>query len=107
MDVVVDNVGAPTLMLSLRAARKGGRILTVGNTGGPRFEFDNRYMFSKHLALIGSTMGTLADFRTVMSLVFAGHFQAPIDSVFPLAQIRTAHAKMDSGEIFGKIVLVP
>jgi len=107
VDVVVDNVGAPTMMFSLRAARKGGRILTVGNTGGPRFEFDNRYMFSKHLSLIGSTMGTLDDFKTVMRLVFSGRFQAPIDSTFPLAQIRAAHEKMETGELFGKIVLVP
>ena len=73
VDVVVDNVGAGTLPLSLRAARKGGRILTVGNTGGPRFEFDNRYMFTKHLTYIGSTMGTRADFAQVMALIFAGN----------------------------------
>lgn len=107
VDVVVDNVGAPTLMTSLRAARKGGRVLTVGNTGGPRFEFDNRYVFSRHLSLVGSTMGTLADFREVMALVFAGRFQAPIDSVFALAEVRAAHAKLDRGDVFGKIVLVP
>ena len=107
VDVVVDNVGAATMMSSLRAARKGGRVLTVGNTAGPKFEFDNRYLFAKHLSLIGSTMGTLADFAQVMSLVFAGKFRAPIDSVFPLKDICAAHEKMDRGDVFGKIVLTP
>jgi NADPH:quinone reductase-like Zn-dependent oxidoreductase len=59
VDVVVDNVGT-TFMQSLRALRKGGRLLTVGNSGGPDFEIDNRYMFAKHLSIIGSTMSTLA-----------------------------------------------
>ena len=105
VDVVVDNVGAATMMTSFRAVRKGGRVLTVGNTAGPKFEFDNRYMFGKHISLIGSTMGTLDDFRTVMSLVFAGKLHAPLDSVFPLADIRAAHEKMERGDYFGKVVL--
>ena len=107
VDVVVDNVGAGTLPLSQRAVRKGGRILTVGNTGGPKFEFDNRYMFSKHISFIGSTMGTRADFARVMGLVLAGKFTPAIDRTFPLAQARAAHEHMESGDFFGKIILTP
>src|SRR3989338_3104773 len=90
VDVVVDNVGAATMMTSLRAAPKGGRILTVGNTAGPKFEFDNRYMFAKHLSLIGSTMSTRSEFAAVMQLVFAGKLKPVIDSTFPLTDIRQA-----------------
>ncbi len=107
VDVVVDNVGAGTIPLSLRAVRKGGRILTVGNTGGPKFEFDNRYMFSKHIALIGSTMGTRTDFATVMRLVFEGKLMPPIDQTFALKDARLAHEHMEQGEFFGKIILTP
>ncbi len=107
VDVVVDNVGAGTLPLSLRAARKGGRILTVGNTGGPKFEFDNRYMFTKHLTYIGSTMGTQADFMQVMSLIFAGQLRPVIDETFALRDARAAHEHMERGEFFGKIILLP
>jgi NADPH:quinone reductase-like Zn-dependent oxidoreductase len=89
----------------LRSARKGGRVLTVGNTAGPRFEFDNRYMFAKHLSLIGSTMSTLAEFATVMGLVFAGRLQPVVDVVLPLSDIRAAHERMDRGDVHGKIVL--
>ncbi len=105
VDVVVDNVGAATMMTSLRCARKGGRILTVGNTAGAKFEFDNRYMFGKHLSLIGSTMSTRADFAAVMGLVFAGKLKPVVDAAFPLSDIRAAHERMERGEVFGKIVL--
>jgi NADPH:quinone reductase-like Zn-dependent oxidoreductase len=107
VDVVVDNVGAGTLPLSLRAARKGARILTVGNTGGPKFEFDNRYMFAKHLTYIGSTMGTRADFAQVMALIFATKLRPVIDEAFALQDARLAHERMEQGEFFGKIVLQP
>jgi NADPH:quinone reductase-like Zn-dependent oxidoreductase len=107
VDVVVDNVGAGTLPLSLRAARKGGRILTVGNTGGPTFEFDNRYMFAKHLTYIGSTMGTRTDFVEVMSLIFAGQLMPVLDQTFALQDARAAHERMEQGEFFGKIILTP
>lgn len=104
VDVVVDNVGT-TFPLSFRAARKGGRILTVGNTGGAVFEIDNRYIFSKHLSLIGSTMGTLQDFGRVMALVFAGRLAVPVDRVYPLAEARQAQETLAAGEQLGKIVL--
>lgn len=107
VDVVVDNVGAATMFGSLRAVRKGGRVLTVGNTSGPKFEFDNRYMFGKHITLIGSTMSNRADFSAAMQLVFQGRFSAPIDSAFPLADARAAHERMERGDVFGKIVLIP
>jgi NADPH:quinone reductase-like Zn-dependent oxidoreductase len=103
----VDNVGAGTLPQSQRAVRKGGRILTVGNTGGPKFEFDNRYMFSKHINLIGSTMGTRADFTRVMGLVLSGKLVPSIATTFPLADARAAHEYMERGEFFGKIILTP
>lgn len=105
VDVVVDNVGAATMMTSLRAARKGGRILTVGNTAGPKFEFDNRYMFAKHLSLLGSTMSTRAEYAAAMNLVFAGKFKPVIDSTFPLSEIRAAHERLERGEVLGKIVV--
>ncbi len=105
VDVVVDNVGAGTLPISQRAVRRGGRILTVGNTGGPKFEFDNRFMFAKHIAQIGSTMGTRADFAKVMSLVFDRKLVVPIDTTYPLKDARAAQIRLQQGENFGKILL--
>ena len=104
VDVVVDNVGT-TFPLSFRSACKGGRILTVGNTGGPKFEIDNRFIFGKHLTIIGSTMGTRSDFNTVMGLVFAGRLQVALDKVFPLAEAAAAHQRLETGQQMGKITL--
>lgn len=104
VDAVVDNVGT-TFMQSLRTLRKGGRLLTVGNTGAPKFEIDNRYIFSKHLSILGSTMGTFKDFADVMALVFAGELKPVVDRSYPLAQAAAAHARMEAGGQMGKIVL--
>ncbi len=104
VDVAVDNVGT-TFMQSLRALRKGGRLLTVGNSGGPKFEFDNRYMFAKHLSIIGSTMSTLAEFREVMDLVTAGNLTPVMDSTFPLKEAARAQQRLEKNENFGKITL--
>jgi NADPH:quinone reductase-like Zn-dependent oxidoreductase len=105
VDVVVDNVGAPTLSLSLRAARKGGRILTVGNSGGAEFALDNRLIFGKHLSILGSTMGTRSEFATVMGLLFQGRLRPVLDRAFPLAEAAAAFARMEAGEQRGKITL--
>lgn len=104
VDVVVDNVGT-TFPLSFRAACKGGRILTVGNTGGSTVEIDNRFIFAKHLSLIGSTMGTQKDFKAVMELVFAGRLKPVLDRSFPLAEARAAQERLEKGEQMGKITL--
>ncbi|MCB8983045.1 MAG: zinc-binding dehydrogenase [Ardenticatenaceae bacterium] len=106
VDVVVDNVGAATYMLSLRALKRGGRLLTVGNTSGPKFEIDNRLMFAKHLRIIGSTMGTSIDYEEVMKLVFNGRLQPIIDTVYPLAEAPAALHHMQEGDFSGKLVLI-
>ncbi|NDJ60143.1 MAG: zinc-binding dehydrogenase [Chloroflexi bacterium] len=105
VDVVVDNVGAATLFDSIRAAAKGGRILIVGNTSGPKVELDLRYLFTKHLTIIGSSMGTTQDYRRVMGLVFDGVLNPVIGARLPLEEIREGHRLLEAGEVFGKIVL--
>lgn len=103
-DIVVDNVGT-TFQQSFRAAGRGGRILTVGNTGSPMVEIDNRYIFGKHLSLIGSTMGTHDDFKTVMELVFIGYLRPIMDRIYPLRDARSAQERLASGAQLGKITL--
>ncbi|OGN75896.1 MAG: hypothetical protein A2X25_01775 [Chloroflexi bacterium GWB2_49_20] len=104
VDVVVDNVGT-TFPQSFRALMKGGRLLTVGNTAGPKFEIDNRLIFGKHLTIIGSTMGTLADFSEVMDLITSHHLVPAIGKIYPLADASEAHAHLESGQNLGKVIL--
>jgi NADPH:quinone reductase-like Zn-dependent oxidoreductase len=104
VDVVVDNVGS-TYLQSFRAARKGGRILNVGNTGGPRVEIDNRYIFGKHLSILGSTMSNRGEFAKVMDLVFRGVLSPVIDRTFPLSETRLAEEYLEQGEQKGKVTI--
>jgi NADPH:quinone reductase-like Zn-dependent oxidoreductase len=77
----------------------------VGNSGGPKFEIDNRYIFAKHLSIIGSTMSTLADFREVMDLVVMGELKPIIDRTYPLPEAGAAQERLWRNENFGKITL--
>jgi len=104
VDVIVDNVGI-TFPQSFRAARKGGRILTVGNTGGAKFEIDNRYIFSKHLTIIGSSMANRKDFSTVMELIYTGKLTPVLDADFPLEKAALAQEYLAQGKQKGKITL--
>lgn len=104
VDMVVDNVGT-TFTQSLRTLRNGGRLVTVGSSGGPKFEFDNRYMFARHLSIIGSTMSTSDDFKEVMDLVVEGKLKPIVDKTFPLKDAAFAQERLWNNENFGKITL--
>lgn len=107
VDVVVDHVGADTWVRSLRATRKGGRILTCGATTGPHPTTDLRHVFYRQLQIIGSTMGSDADFNDVMRCVFRGQLEPVIDQVMPLSEVSRAHQRLEARDVFGKLVLVP
>ena len=105
VDVVVDNVGAATLGQSMRACRIGGRILIVGGTSGYGYELNVAQLFSRHISLIGSTMGPHRDYARIMQQVFAGRIQAVIGARLPLAEARQAQTLLESNAVFGKVVL--
>jgi NADPH:quinone reductase-like Zn-dependent oxidoreductase len=105
VDVVVDNVGQATMFSSIRSVAKGGRILIVGNTSGPKFDLDIRYIFSKQISIIGSTMGSHQDYVRVMNLVFDGKLNPVIGARLSLGDIREAHRLLEAGDVVGKVVL--
>jgi NADPH:quinone reductase-like Zn-dependent oxidoreductase len=105
VDVVVDNVGQATMFGSIRAVKRGGRILVVGNTSGPWMNMDLRYLFAKQISIIGSSMGPTPDFQRVMNLVFDGKLKPVIGRILPLADVVEGHRLLEAGEVFGKVVL--
>jgi NADPH:quinone reductase-like Zn-dependent oxidoreductase len=105
IDVVVDNVGEATFAQSIRACRKGGRIVTCGATTGPDVPVDVRRVFWKQLAILGSTMGDREEFAAMLEVVAAGAIGPVIDRVFPLAETRAAIERLAQARQFGKIVL--
>jgi NADPH:quinone reductase-like Zn-dependent oxidoreductase len=104
-DVVVEHVGEATWQRSLQAARVHGRIAVCGATSGPNPRASLHRIWWKQLTILGSTMGTKADFEGAYELVVSGRARPVIDSVLPLAEARAAHERMESGDHFGKIVL--
>ena len=107
VDVVVDYIGMDTWAKSLRAVRRGGRILTCGATTGPAAETDLRHVFFRQLQILGSTMGSPREFVDVMSCVVRGQLKPVIDRVLPLSEAAAAHRLIERREVFGKLVLVP
>jgi NADPH:quinone reductase-like Zn-dependent oxidoreductase len=107
VDVVLDSVGAPLWEQNVRALAQSGRLVTYGATGGPIASQDLRRVFFKQLSILGSTMGTPAEFRRVMGLVFEGRLNPIIHEVLPLDDARRGHELLESGEVFGKLVIVP
>ena len=105
VDVVLDNVGAPTWAGSIRSLASGGRLVTCGATAGPIGETDIRIVFWRQLRIIGSTMANRKEFRDVMGQLFAGRLRAVIDRTFPLAETASALAVLQKGEQFGKLVV--
>ena len=107
VDVVIDNVGAATIAKSLRAVARGGRIVTVGNTSGHELTIDNRFLFTKQVSLMGSTMGSRQDFIDAMEFLHRMNIKAPIDRVEPLSEGIKMMQYLEEGKQFGKIILRP
>ena len=105
VDVVVEHVGEATWQESLASLAVGGRLVTCGATTGYDGRIDLRYLFSRHLSILGSYMGSKAELYSVLDLVNRGLVKPVIDTVMPLEKASDAHARLEKREQFGKIVL--
>jgi putative PIG3 family NAD(P)H quinone oxidoreductase len=114
-DVILDMVGGDYVLRNYDAAADDGRIVQIATQRGPRAEIDFRLMMAKRLTHTGSMLRhrpvafkadvAAAVHKNVWPL-FEKRTVAPvIDSTFPLARAADAHARMESGAHFGKIVL--
>ncbi|HXN53533.1 MAG TPA: zinc-binding dehydrogenase [Candidatus Acidoferrum sp.] len=106
VDVVFEHVGTATWDDSLASLALAGRLVTCGNTTGYEAKIDLRFLFSRQLSLLGSYMGVKSELHTIMKLVSAGHLKPVVDRMFPLAEAAAAHAYLESGQQFGKVVLI-
>ena len=104
VDVVVDSVGT-TWPDSLRCLRPGGRLVVFGATAGATVELEVRPIYFGQFSILGTTMGSARDFAAVLQAVDAGGWAPVVDSVRPLAEAAAAHARLEAGEHFGKLVL--
>ncbi|MGD2044130.1 MAG: alcohol dehydrogenase catalytic domain-containing protein [Acidimicrobiia bacterium] len=104
-DLVIDNVGPATLKQSMRAAKNGGRIAICGGTSGPKFELTLPVLFFRQLELVGSSMGTHAQFARALNWIRLGKAKSPVAKVFPFSELPDAIRYLEAGEQMGNVAL--
>lgn len=113
VDVVFEHIGGEVIEKSIMLLAKGGRLVTCGATTSFTANIDLRYVYSRHLTLYGSFMGTKSELIEILKFfsneysVWRGtsSFRPVIDCILPLSDARLAHERMESRKHFGKIVL--
>ncbi|MEI7761051.1 MAG: zinc-binding dehydrogenase [Thermoleophilia bacterium] len=103
-DLVIDSIGS-TWPQSLDCLRAGGRVVVFGATGGSEVTLPVRPFYFGQWSLLGTMMGSPADFAGLLGALDSGTWRPVIDSVVPLAEAATALETMASGVHFGKLVL--
>jgi len=107
VDVVFEHVGAATWAKSMQTLAPAGRVVTCGATTGGDVKLDLRFLFFRQQSALGSFMGTLGELHQVLPFVFRGLLKPVIDRLYPLAEIRAAHERLEHKEQFGKVVVIP
>jgi NADPH:quinone reductase len=115
VNVVLDMVGGDYVPRNLACLADDGRHVSIAFQRGGRAEIEISDVMRRRLTVTGSTLRPrpiafktmVADeiARTVWPYAEGGRLKPVIDSVFPLNQAAEAHARMESGEHIGKIVL--
>lgn len=105
VDAVFETVGEATWSHSMKSLKPGGRIVVSGSTSGPNPPADLARLFFTQLSVIGSTMGTIGELRRLVSMLGATGVRPLIDSVYDLKNAKEAFTRMESGDLFGKLVL--
>jgi len=115
INVVLDLVGGPYVKTCVKLMAAKGRMMLVGTVGGGNYELDARFMLSKRLTVRGTVMRARSlDEKILVTRLFSqevvplfarGLLRAPIDSVFKLADIAKAHARLEGNESVGKVVI--
>jgi NADPH:quinone reductase-like Zn-dependent oxidoreductase len=105
VDIVADSVGKAVHLACIKSLARGGTFVTCGNTAGHDATTDLTRIFWNQLSILGSTMGDMAEFREVVSLLRSGALMPVIDRTFAPADAQQAYARLESAEQFGKIVI--
>jgi putative PIG3 family NAD(P)H quinone oxidoreductase len=114
-DVILDMIGGDYIERNYEAAAVEARVVQIAFQGSPKATVDFRRLMLKRLTHTGSTLRarSVADKGAIaraveehaMPLIAAGRVRPVIDSTFPLAQAAAAHARMETSQHIGKIVL--
>jgi zinc-binding alcohol dehydrogenase/oxidoreductase len=104
-NVILDSAGGEGFSALINLAAPGARVVFVGATRGAVKELALQKIFWKQLSLLGSTMGSPADFDAMLKFVAQHRLTPVIDQTFALADAEQALRYMDHAKQFGKITL--
>ena len=106
VDVVIDGTGGPAFKGCFSVLKPAGRLVIYGATAGnPPAGLEMAKLFFRQARIIGSTMGSPAEFAAMLRFVAEHRIEPILDRVFPLDQAVAAHQRLLAAEQFGKIVL--
>jgi NADPH2:quinone reductase len=105
VDLCVDSVGKVLHERCIRSLAQGGTLTTCGTTTGGDPQTLLGDIFWKQLSVLGSSMGSMDEFRQVTALFRGGLLQPVIDKVFPSSEAGEAYARLQAAEQFGKVVI--
>ncbi|MGH3713302.1 MAG: zinc-binding dehydrogenase [Micromonosporaceae bacterium] len=103
--VVIETVGEATFEHSLKSLAYGGRVVVSGATSGHRPSIDLRRLFYFQQEILGSTMGTPDELAGLLRLCAEQGVKPIVDSVHPFSSARDAFVRLESGDVFGKVVI--
>jgi alcohol dehydrogenase len=104
VDVVFEHVGAETFNGSLLSLKRGGRLVTCGSTSGPTTTINLMQLFQQQYRIIGSFGASMRNIRDSLAKMAAG-MTPVIDAEFPLADFERGLARLESRQVFGKIIV--
>src|SRR5437016_6983857 len=104
VDVVFEHVGAETFNGSLLCLKRGGRLVTCGSTSGPSTTINLMQLFQQQYRIIGSFGASIRNIRDSLTKM-AGGLLPVIDTEVPLAEFERGLARLESRQVFGKIVV--
>jgi NADPH:quinone reductase-like Zn-dependent oxidoreductase len=107
VDVVIDTVGNATWDHSVKSVKPGGTVVVAGASAGAMVSTDLFRLFLQHITIRGSAMGRRGELVDLVALCDARGVRPHIDSVYSLEDTTSAVARLDSGNAFGKVVVVP
>ncbi len=109
IDVVLDPVGAATFSRAVKTLGANGRYVTTGVTVGHRAELHLGRVFTLGLTVTGvgrpDNMRIRETMQHLLALVARGDVTPVVHASVPLEEIASAHQMLESGEVFGKVVL--
>jgi alcohol dehydrogenase len=104
VDVVFEHVGADTFAGSLLSLKRGGRLVTCGATSGPSTTLNLMQLFQQQYRIIGSFGASMRNIRDALAKMAAG-MKPVIDTEVALADFERGLQKLESRDVFGKIVV--